>query len=127
MHRGEEMDLIKIMKALGDETRIRIINILKDGELCVCEIESLLNINQSNASRHLTKLTNAKIVDYYKKAQYVYYKLDESTLEEYPFLKELLKSELNSIEEYRIDIEKLKEYRKSGLTCDDLKGMKCKE
>ena len=34
------MDLIQVMKALSDETRMRILNLLKDGEMCVCEIET---------------------------------------------------------------------------------------
>ncbi|MCC0650914.1 ArsR/SmtB family transcription factor, partial [Clostridioides sp. ZZV15-6598] len=59
------MEIIQILKALGDETRIRIINILRRGALCVCEIEAILEITQSNASRHLNKLMNAKLVTYY--------------------------------------------------------------
>ena len=50
------MNTVQMLKALGDETRIRIVNILRDGPLCVCEIESILEITQSNASRHLSKL-----------------------------------------------------------------------
>ena len=73
------MNTVQMLKALGDETRIRIVNILRDGPLCVCEIESILEITQSNASRHLSKLMNANIVTYYKEAKYVYYKLDEET------------------------------------------------
>ena len=60
------MNTVQMLKALGDETRIRIVNILRDGPLCVCEIESILEITQSNASRHLSKLMNANIVTYYK-------------------------------------------------------------
>lgn len=44
------------------------------------KIEEILQINQSNASRHLNKLMNAKLVTYYKEAKYVYYKLNEETL-----------------------------------------------
>ena len=60
------MNTVQMLKALGDETRIRIVNILRDRPLCVCEIESILEITQSNASRHLSKLMNANIVTYYK-------------------------------------------------------------
>ncbi len=63
------MDIVQMLKALGDETRIRILNLLKDEELCVCEIEHILGITQSNTSRHLAKLSILKIVDYEKKAQ----------------------------------------------------------
>ncbi|MGL5507399.1 MAG: ArsR/SmtB family transcription factor [Paraclostridium sp.] len=86
------MELIQILKALGDDTRIRIINILSKGALCVCEIEEILNITQSNASRHLNKLMNAKLVTYYKEAKFVYYKIDEKTIEKHPFIKEIIDS-----------------------------------
>lgn len=118
------MELVQIIKALSDETRIRILNLLKEGDLCVCELEILLDLNQSNASRHLNKLTNAKIINYYKKAKYVYYKLVEDTLKEYPFIKELINKELCEIEQCNNDIEKLKKYKEDGITCDDLKQRK---
>lgn len=115
------MDFINIMKALSDETRLRMLNILKNGELCVCEIEILLDINQSNASRHLNKLTNAGIVEYYKKAQYVYYKLKDDLLREYTFISDILYKETIKIEKCKKDTSRLEEYKASGMTCDDLK------
>lgn len=118
------MDLIQVMKALSDETRMRILNILKDGDLCVCEIEVILNINQSNASRHLNKLTNARIIEYYKVAKYVYYKLNENALKEYEFIKEILETQTLKIDQFNKDIERIKKYKNSGISCDDLKDGK---
>lgn len=118
------MDLIQVMKALADDTRIRILNILKNGDLCVCEMEVILDINQSNASRHLNKLTNAKILEYYKVAKYVYYKLDENTLKEYQFIKEILEVHTTKYEQFNKDCEKLEKYKKSGISCDELKDGK---
>lgn len=112
------------MKALADDTRIRILNILKNGDLCVCEMEVILDINQSNASRHLNKLTNAKILEYYKVAKYVYYKLDENTLKEYQFIKEILEVHTTKYEQFNKDCEKLEKYKKSGISCDELKDGK---
>lgn len=120
------MDLLQVMKAVSDETRIRILNILKDGDLCVCEIEILLDINQSNASRHLNKLTNAKILEYYKVAKYVYYKINTDTIQEYTFLKDIFENETLKLEQCNKDYEKLKKYKESGFTCEDLKeGKDC--
>jgi len=115
------LDLIQVIKALSDETRMRILNILKDGDLCVCEIEVILDINQSNASRHLNKLTNAKIIDYYKVAKYVYYKINEDIITEYPFLKEVIMEHAIKLKQCSRDYEKLKKYKDSNLSCDDLK------
>lgn len=118
------MALIQMLKALSDETRLRILNLLWRGELCVCELEMLLDINQSNASRHLNRLANAKIIDSDKRAQYVFYKINEDTLNEYSFIKELLDNELIKLEIYKQDLKRLNKYRESGLSCDDLKDRK---
>jgi ArsR family transcriptional regulator len=124
-HKGsEEMSLIKVIKALSDETRLRILNLLRQGELCVCEIETILGITQSNASRHLNKLTYANILEFDKKAQYVYYRIKEDTLKRYSFIKEILDNELIREELYRADLEKLRRYRESKLSCDDLRRNK---
>lgn len=119
--RGGKMDLLQVMKALSDETRMRILYLLKDGDLCVCELELLLEINQSNASRHLNKLTNAKILEFYKVAKYVYYKINPEIIEEFPFIKEVINDHGSKLKQCNLDYEKLKKYRASGLTCDDLK------
>lgn len=118
------MELIQVIKALSDETRLRILNLLHQGELCVCELEVLLDINQSNASRHLNRLSNAKMLEFEKRAQYVYYKIDDGALNEYPFIKEILDKELVKVERYREDLERLSQYRESGVSCDDLKDGK---
>ena len=115
------MNLIQVMKALGDDTRMRIVHLLKYGDLCVCEIEALLDVNQSNASRHLNKLTNAQIIEYYKVAKYVYYKLNEDTLRQYPFIREVIETEAVKLKQCKADYERLKKYRESNLGCDDLK------
>ena len=118
------MKIIQMLKALGDETRMRIVNILREGPLCVCEIESILEITQSNASRHLNKLMNANIVTYYKEAKYVYYKLDEETLNKYSFIKVLLENELNEDEKLKNDYDILMEYKKAGLNCENVSKVK---
>jgi ArsR family transcriptional regulator, arsenate/arsenite/antimonite-responsive transcriptional repressor len=114
------MELVQILKALSDETRIRMINLLKEGDLCVCEIEYILNLNQSNASRHLNKLTTAKIIDYNKKAKYVYYGLVSDTIKQCQFISDLLNNEMHKIEQCNNDLNRLKKYKESGITCDDL-------
>ncbi|WP_148557234.1 hypothetical protein TPELB_05910 [Terrisporobacter petrolearius] len=118
------MNLIKKLKALGDETRLRIINILKYGPLCVCEIEDILQITQSNASRHLNKLMNADLVTYYKEAKYVYYKLDEETLRAFSFIEELLSNELEKEEILKQDYNILKAYKGAGINCETINEAK---
>jgi ArsR family transcriptional regulator len=112
------------MKALGDETRLRIINLLSKSALCVCEIERLLDINQSNASRHLNKLTVTGLIQYEKRALYVYYKINPNILDEFSFLRDFISLELNKIEKCKEDMIKLDNYKSSGMTCEDLKDDK---
>nr|WP_277995532.1 metalloregulator ArsR/SmtB family transcription factor [Desulfitibacter alkalitolerans] len=116
---------MQIIKALADETRLRILNLLNQEKLCVCELEYLLEINQSNASRHLNKLWMLKIITNEKKAQWVFYKINKNTLETYPFLKQLLNKELGKDGQLQRDIDKLKEYKKSGMTCENVKEFMC--
>lgn len=112
------MGLIQILKALGDDTRLRIINILSHGDLCVCEIEEVLGITQSNASRHLNKLMNAKLVTYYKEAKYVYYKIDEETIKEHKFIQGIIDEELSKIKSLNDDYESLKKFKNAGMNCE---------
>lgn len=115
------MELIQILKALSDQTRVRILNLLMNGELCVGELEILLCINQSNASRHLSTLKNSSLITYEKNAQWIYYSINKDALEKYSFIIELLESELPKLNLYADDKKKLQEYKSSGKTCLDLK------
>ena len=115
------MNLLQIMKALGDETRLRIINLLNSGELCVCELEHLLDINQSNASRHLYKLTVANLIIFEKRALYVYYNINKELCDEFPIFTEFLNKELSKLKKCQTDLKRLKIYKDSGITCEELK------
>ena len=119
------MEVVQLLKGLADETRLRILNLLNQEKLCVCELEYLLEINQSNASRHLNKLWMLKIITNEKKAQWVFYKIDKSILEDYPFIKHILNKELEKDLQFQRDTAKLKEYKKSGMTCENVKEIMC--
>jgi ArsR family transcriptional regulator, arsenate/arsenite/antimonite-responsive transcriptional repressor len=66
-----------MFKALGDETRLRIIALLAHGDLCVCHVESALGLTQSNASRQLGVLKHAGVVEHRREGSWVYYGLAE--------------------------------------------------
>jgi DNA-binding transcriptional ArsR family regulator len=69
------VNITNALKALSDETRLRIINLLYEKELCVCDIIETLGISQTKASRHLSYLKNAGLVSDRKHAQWVYYSI----------------------------------------------------
>ncbi|SHK26444.1 transcriptional regulator, ArsR family [Anaerobranca californiensis DSM 14826] len=100
--------MVEIFKGLSDENRLRIINLLLQRSLCVCDIEKILEISQSNASRHLNKLKNCGIIAQEKKAQWVFHRIDENFLKENPLLVQYLKEELKKSEKMQRDLEKLK-------------------
>lgn len=75
--------LIKILKALADESRIRIVALLKKrNSLCVCEITEIIGLSQPTISSHLKKLQDAEIITYSKDGLWVKYSLDENMEEE---------------------------------------------
>ncbi len=69
------IDMAELFKIFGDSTRIKIINVLLDNELCVCEITNKINVSQSAVSHQLRILKTAKLVKYYKKGNCIYYSL----------------------------------------------------
>lgn len=65
-----------IFKSLGEETRLQILEILfRHGPVCVCEVEDLLGITQSKASRHLRYMANAGILEAERDGVTVNYRL----------------------------------------------------
>ena len=111
-------DLVYILKALADENRIRILNLLKNGELCVCDIGAVLGIKQSNASRHLNRLKIAGIIVSDKKSQWVYYRLKDETFAKFPFLSMIINDEVGKISVCKKDLELLEKVKASGRCCD---------
>lgn len=69
--------LSRFFKALGDDTRLRIVALLAHGELCVCHIETALRISQPNTSRHLALLRIAGVVEPRREGNWIYYSLAE--------------------------------------------------
>ncbi len=112
------MEIIEVLKALADETRMRILNVLRKETLCVCDLEEILKLSQSNASRHLTKLRSCKLIISEKHAQWVYYRIDENMLQTHTFVKELLEQELDKNLKFQIDLKRLKKYREKGGSCE---------
>ncbi|NOZ62314.1 MAG: winged helix-turn-helix transcriptional regulator [Calditrichaeota bacterium] len=69
-------ELSELFKALGDKNRLRIINLLKQRSLCVCEITEILKLAPSTVSRHLSILKNIGIIKDKKDRKWVNYSLN---------------------------------------------------
>ena len=73
-------DLVTIFKALSDETRLRIIKLLEQGELCVCDITAAMDIVQPKVSFHLSALKEAGLIKDRKQGKWIHYSLSEKDL-----------------------------------------------
>lgn len=109
--------LVDVLKALSDETRLRILNLLYKKELCVCDIMETLQISQAKASRHLIYLKNAGLVKDRKYAQWAYYSMSKD--ERMKFIDSLVFDNLINLELYKKDIENLNGWlNKKNIHCD---------
>jgi len=73
---------LSVFKALANETRLRIVEALRDGELCVCELETVLDAPQSTVASHLAQLREAGLVRTRKEGKWTYYRIaDTATLQ----------------------------------------------
>ena len=74
--------LARALKALGDETRLRVVAYLATGERCVCHLVDDLDVPQSLLSFHLKKLKDAGVISDRRDGRWVYYSLIPETLEQ---------------------------------------------
>ena len=72
--------VVLLFKALADETRLRILKLLDEGELCVCDITAGLDMTQPNVSFHLGILKEAGLVRDRREGRWMHYDLDLSDL-----------------------------------------------
>ncbi|MFN2637508.1 MAG: ArsR/SmtB family transcription factor [Gemmatimonadaceae bacterium] len=89
-HRSTER-AIELFHALSDETRLEVIELLRKGERCVCELTDALDAAQSRLSFHLRVLKDAGIVRDRKDGRWVHYELDREVFEEMEALVSSLK------------------------------------
>jgi ArsR family transcriptional regulator len=69
----KEREVANIFKALSDENRVKIVEFLRVGERCVCEIVPFIGTSQSNVSQHLRVLREAGIIDYRRDGKKIMY------------------------------------------------------
>jgi ArsR family transcriptional regulator len=86
-------DLLSIFKALSEETRLRILKLLENGELCVCDIVAALDMVQPKVSFHLNALKESGFLKDRKQGRWTHYRLDDSDF----FRRSLLLSVLERI------------------------------
>lgn len=112
------MTIVNMFKALGDENRLRIMNLLIRDDLCVCEIEAILGLSQSNVSRHLHRLKSEKMIEFHKKAQWVHYYVSDYLKQDKASLYNLIQEEAEQMATCIEDLRKLGVYKDSHFNCE---------
>jgi ArsR family transcriptional regulator len=111
-------DVVKAMKALSDETRLRIFNVLLERECCVCEVMQALDISQTRASRNLGILHDAGFLEVRKEGLWSLYSVDRDGMKEYyPSLVDAVRKSLEDDEVAALDRKRLKTAERVGPGC----------
>ena len=108
---------VLLFKALGDETRLRILNLLLRGELCVCDIMKILEMGQSKVSRHLAYLRNAGLVTDRREGLWMHYSLAQPKRGLHGSIIEWLTQAENDIPNGTADLRALDDLNGRGELC----------
>ncbi len=110
--------LIKAFKALSDETRLRILNLVSERACCVCKVMQALDISQTRASRNLGILRDAGFLKIRKDGLWSYYAVSDHWIKESPvdlvnYVKKVLAGNTQAV----IDLERLSKAVRVGPDC----------
>jgi ArsR family transcriptional regulator len=100
-------EFIRVMKALSDPSRVRVLKLLQAGELCVCEIQKVLGLAQSTVSKHMKILEDAGLVNRKRQGTWIIYSLADNSDSEYT------KTMLAELHNWLDDDEELGQMRKA--------------
>src|SRR5262245_48772965 len=97
----------RLFKALADQTRLRLIGLLGDSEVCVCFLVEILRISQPKISRHLAYLRRAQIVTARREGKWMHYRLIEPPDQHAARILREVRASLTEHPEFQRDREKL--------------------
>ncbi len=107
----------ELFRALADETRLRILSLLAHGELCVCDIMTVLDIGQSKASRHLASLRNIGLVNDRRNGVWMYYSLAKPSGTTHRRVLEWLAEAATELPEAAADLKALRARQRHAAQC----------
>jgi ArsR family transcriptional regulator len=87
-------ELAEVYRALADETRLRILALLRDGEVCVCHLQGSLRLPQPTISRHLAYLRKSRLVEARRAGVWMHYRLATPPS---PVVKQVVESALHAL------------------------------
>ncbi len=117
MKKQERLD--QLFKAVSDPTRLRLLNLLRLGRICVCDLQAVLQIPQSRVSRHLAGLRHAGLVVDCRSGNKIIYSLATAGTPQIAAIYDLLNKSCPSDEAMRADIARMKQAVRTGKCCLD--------
>ena len=108
---------VELFKTLGDETRLRILNLLSERDVCVCEIVEILQLGQSKVSRHLAALKHAGLVDCRRDGMWVIYFLAPACSPLHQQMRDWLMAMRHQNSRSRNDLQSLREFATHHEPC----------
>ena len=103
--------------AFSDPTRLRILHLLREGELCVGDLVTILDMPQPTVSRHLAYLRRSKLVETRKSGLWMYYSLSPANSNFHRKLMDCLQACFTDVPELKHDAARAKNVRKAGGCC----------
>jgi ArsR family transcriptional regulator len=108
------MRVVERFRGLADLTRLRMINLLNEGQLCGCDIQFVLGLSQPNVSRHLTYLKRSGLVTDKREGYRVFYRLNGAKDAEHAALFAYLREALGGDQPFARDTRKLRRAIRNG-------------
>jgi DNA-binding transcriptional ArsR family regulator len=109
-------EFLTIAKALGDESRVRALLCVKDGELCVCQLIDVLGLSPATVSKHMNLLYQAGLVERRKDGKWHFYRMaGESASPSVRRALEWVVAELDRNPSVRDDVRRIREVRRKDL------------
>ncbi len=110
-------DSQNIFGALADQTRFRLLSLLSEGELCVCDLMKVLKEPQSKISRHLAYLRRSGLVEARKEGLWMYYRLAKASTKTFQAIFNALKCCRSDFKELEHDLSEYRKTKSSLVSC----------
>lgn len=110
----------KLLKAIGDDTRLRILRLLMIKPFCVTEITNLLDLTQTNTSKQLSKLKSAGVIETNRQDNYIYYQWADAFIKDQPEWTSAIQKMLNESADYPEDRARSDIYLGGNYCCKAL-------
>ena len=112
-------DSLRLFRALADQTRLRILNLLCRREMCVCQIVEVLQVGQSKVSRHLAHLRHAGLVADRREGLWIHYSLTQPSGRLHELVIEWLRQAEGEVPMAAVDLEILGNLGECGELCPE--------